>query len=94
MPAKSTRGKMTLVRQICELIPGHLVPKLKSKYNIDARKFSAWSHTTALIYGTVRVRPVFYILADFFVTSLRFEGRFTPRSSATSSTTALPPSHR
>ena len=51
MPAKSTRGKMTLVRQTCELIPSHLVPKLKRKYEIDARKFSAWSHTTAHIYG-------------------------------------------
>ena len=51
MPAKSTRGKMTLVRQTCELIPTHLVPKLAREYEIDARKFSAWSHTTAHIYG-------------------------------------------
>ena len=51
MPAKSTRGKMTLVRQICELIPSHLVPKLARDYEIDARDFSAWSHTTAHIYG-------------------------------------------
>jgi len=51
MPAKSTRGKMTLVRQTCELIPGHLVPKLAKGYAIDARKFSAWSHTTAHVYG-------------------------------------------
>jgi len=51
MPAKSTRGKMTLVRQICELIPSHLVPQLAREFEIDARKFSAWSHTTAHIYG-------------------------------------------
>ncbi len=51
MPAKSTRGKMTLVRQTCELIPSHLVPKLARDYEIDAREFSAWSHTTAHIYG-------------------------------------------
>jgi len=51
MPAKSARGKMTLVRQTCELIPTHLVPKLKREYQIDARKFSAWSHTVAHIYG-------------------------------------------
>jgi hypothetical protein len=51
MPAKSTRGKMTLVRQTCELIPSHMVPKLEREYGIDARKFSAWSHTTAHIYG-------------------------------------------
>ena len=51
MPAKSTRGKMTLARQTCELIPSHMVPKLARKYKIDARKFSPWSHTTAHIYG-------------------------------------------
>jgi hypothetical protein len=51
MPAKSTRGKMTLVRQTCELIPSHLVPQLARDYAIDAREFSAWSHTTAHIYG-------------------------------------------
>ena len=51
MPAKSTRGKMTLVRQTCELIPSHMVPKLAREYDIDVRKFSAWSHVTAHIYG-------------------------------------------
>jgi len=51
MPAKSARGRMTLVRQTCELIPSHLVPRLKREYQIDARKFSAWSHTVAHIYG-------------------------------------------
>jgi hypothetical protein len=42
---------MTLVRQTCELIPSHLVPQLARDYEIDAREFSAWSHTTAHIYG-------------------------------------------
>jgi len=42
---------MTLVRQICELIPSHLVPQLARDHEIDAREFSAWSHTTAHIYG-------------------------------------------
>lgn len=51
MPAKSTKGNMTLVRQICELIPSYLVPKLASEYAIDARKLSPWSHTIAHIYG-------------------------------------------
>ena len=51
MPAKSTRGKMTLVRQTCELIPSHMVPKLAKEYDIDARKFLPWSHTVAHIYG-------------------------------------------
>ena len=51
MPAKSTRGKMTLVRQICELIPSHMVPNLARQHAIDARKFSAWSHIVAHVYG-------------------------------------------
>ena len=51
MPAKSTKGKMTLVRQICEQIPSHLVPKVAREHKIDARTFSPWSHTTAHIYG-------------------------------------------
>lgn len=51
MPAKSTRGKMTLVRQTCELIPSHLVPKLAREFDVDARKLSAWSHVTAHLYG-------------------------------------------
>lgn len=51
MPAKSTRCKMTLVRQICELIPSHMVSSLAKKYAIDVRKFTEWSHIIAHIYG-------------------------------------------
>jgi hypothetical protein len=47
MPAKSARGKMALMRQKCELIPGHMVPKLPLEFRIDARKLSEWSHATA-----------------------------------------------
>lgn len=42
---------MTLVRQTCEPIPSHIVPKVAREYEIDARKFSPWSHTVAHIYG-------------------------------------------
>jgi len=51
MPARSTRGKMTLVRQTCELIPGHMVSKLAREHDIATRKFSPWSHTIAHVYG-------------------------------------------
>lgn len=51
MPAKSTRSKMTLLRQICELIPAHLVPKLARAHKAGGRKFSAWSHVTSHLYG-------------------------------------------
>jgi hypothetical protein len=51
MPAKSTRKNMTLLRQICELIPTHMVPKLARKHDIDARKFSPWSHVVSHLHG-------------------------------------------
>jgi len=42
---------MVLLRQICELIPAHLVPVLARKHDVDARTFSAWSHVTSHLYG-------------------------------------------
>jgi hypothetical protein len=51
MPAKSTRGKMTLAKQMCNHIPPHLVPMLGREYKVDTRSFSEWSHVVALICG-------------------------------------------
>jgi len=53
MPARTTRSNMTMAKQICELIPPHLVPKLARSFEIDTRKFSAWSQVTAHISGQV-----------------------------------------
>lgn len=53
MPARTTKGNMTMAKQICELIPPHLVPKLARLYKIEARKFSAWSQVTAHISGQI-----------------------------------------
>lgn len=53
MPARTTKGSMTLAKQICEQIPAHLVPMLAREYSIDARRFSAWSHVVSQIYGHV-----------------------------------------
>ena len=53
MPAKSTRGRMTVAKQICEQIPSHMVPTLAREHGVDARNFSAWSHVTAHICGQV-----------------------------------------
>ncbi len=41
------------MRQLVELIPGHLVAKLAREHGVDAqaRKFSAWSHVVALLYA-------------------------------------------
>lgn len=47
-PAKSQH---TVFRQMCNLIPGHMLPVLASQYKIDARGFSATSHVLSLLYG-------------------------------------------
>ncbi len=53
MPAKSTRGRISLAKQICELIPTHMVSNLARQHNIETRAFSEWSHVTAHICGQV-----------------------------------------
>jgi hypothetical protein len=43
----------TILRQIVELIPTHLVPKLARRHGVDAksRTFSPWSHVVSLLYA-------------------------------------------
>lgn len=50
-----SRRHHTVLRQIVELIPAYLVPKLARETGIDdrARTFSPWSHTVAMIYAQV-----------------------------------------
>jgi hypothetical protein len=50
---KPTKSKFTLLRQLCNLIPSHLVPKLarENKTQEEARKFKPWSHVVALLYA-------------------------------------------
>ena len=47
---KPTRSKFTLLRQLCNLIPNHLVPHLARETGVEdhARTFSPWSHTVSL----------------------------------------------
>ena len=51
--AKATQGKVTILKQICEHIPGHLVTKAAKEYGVEkqARTFSPWSHLISLIYA-------------------------------------------
>ena len=53
MPGKPTRNQFSVLRQICEWIPTHLVAKLARKHGVDdqARAFSPWSHVVALLYA-------------------------------------------
>ena len=50
---KPTRGSFTLLRQLCNLIPAHLVPKLARDTGVQekARTFKPWSHVVSLLYA-------------------------------------------
>jgi len=50
---RPTVWRVCVFRQICNLIPGHLVPALAREHGIDkqARSFSAWSHVLTLMFA-------------------------------------------
>ena len=52
-PNKPTGSKLSLLRQLCNLIPPHLVPQLARETGVadQARTFSPWSHVVSLLYA-------------------------------------------
>ena len=50
---KPTAGKFSLLRQICNFIPSHLVPKLAWETGVEnqLRAFTPWSHVVCLLYA-------------------------------------------
>ncbi len=46
-------GNYTILKQVCNLIPPHLVGRLAEQYGVDeqSRTFSPWSHVVALLYA-------------------------------------------
>jgi len=50
---KSSKKKVTVLKQICNLIPGHLIQTLAKKHEVDkqARAFSPWSHIVSLFFA-------------------------------------------
>jgi hypothetical protein len=50
---KPTRSKFSLLRQLCNLIPNHLVPQLAREHGVEekSRTFLPWSHVVSLIYA-------------------------------------------
>ena len=48
-----SRSQFAVLRQICNLIPAYLVPKLAKETGVDkkAHTFSPWSHLVSLIYA-------------------------------------------
>src|ERR1039458_8794201 len=50
---KPTRSSFSLLHQLCNLIPAHLVPKLARDTGVAARArtFTPWSHVVSLLYA-------------------------------------------
>ncbi len=50
---KPTRSRFTLLRQLCNLIPNHLVPGLAREHDAQAksRTFKPWGHVVSLLYA-------------------------------------------
>jgi hypothetical protein len=48
-----TRSKLNLLRQLCNLIPNHLVPTLARNTGVQdkSRSFSPWSHVVAMLFA-------------------------------------------
>ena len=49
---KPAKHQYTILKQICQHIPAHLVPKLARSFGVDkkARSFSPWSHVVAMLH--------------------------------------------
>ncbi|MGA9780195.1 MAG: DUF4372 domain-containing protein [Verrucomicrobiia bacterium] len=50
---QANAGKLSILRQLCNLIPPHLVPKLARDTGVEdhARTFSPWSQVISLLYA-------------------------------------------
>jgi Transposase DDE domain/Domain of unknown function (DUF4372) len=48
---KPAKSNLTVLRQLCQLIPGYLTIKLARQHNIDFRSFNPWSHVVAMVYA-------------------------------------------
>lgn len=46
-----TVSKLNLLRQICNLIPNHLVPELAREHEVDFETYTPWSHVVTLSYA-------------------------------------------
>jgi Transposase DDE domain/Domain of unknown function (DUF4372) len=52
---KPAKANFSVFRQICQLIPGHLVARLAREHHVEelARTFTPWSHVVAMLYAQV-----------------------------------------
>ena len=51
MPASAAGSKRAIFRQVCELIPPHLVPTLARAHGIRSRAITPWSHIVSMLYA-------------------------------------------
>jgi len=51
MPVKPAGSQCAIFRQVCELIPSHLVAKLARKHGIESRGITPWSHVVSMLYA-------------------------------------------
>ena len=51
MPVSSAGKKRAIFRQVCELIPTHMVSKLAHEHGVKWRGISPWSHTVSMLYA-------------------------------------------
>ena len=45
------KSKLYVLRQVCELIPSHLVAKLANENKVKSRSFSPWSHVVSMLFA-------------------------------------------
>jgi len=52
---KPARSRITVLQQVCKLIPGHLVKKIAKETGAEskARTFSSWSHVVSMLYAQI-----------------------------------------
>jgi hypothetical protein len=48
---KPAASKLTILRQLCQLIPPHLTIQIARDKHIDSRSFSPWSHVVSMAYA-------------------------------------------
>jgi hypothetical protein len=51
MPAKPAGKESAIFRQVCEMIPPHIVPKIARKHGVKSRAITPWSHTVSMLYA-------------------------------------------
>jgi len=52
---KPAKHKFTLLKQVLEILPAYLVPKLAKQHGVDekSRSFSPWSHVVAMVFAQI-----------------------------------------